>query len=76
MKEDFFKDNTKNYKNFSLTELVILSQEDDIKALEERQCREMQILHDLNVKYMIADSPAEKQSDLYPAIIRELGNKT
>lgn len=47
-----------------------------IKALEERQRREMQILHDLNVKYMIADSPAEKQSDLYSAIIRELGNKT
>ena len=40
MKEDFFKNNAKNYKNFSLTELVILSQEDDIKALEELVKRE------------------------------------
>ncbi len=47
-----------------------------IKALEERQRREIEILHSLNVKNMIIHNPSENWESTYLEIIRGLNNAT
>ena len=47
-----------------------------IKALEERQRRETEILRGLNVKYMIINDPDENWNKTYSRIIQELNTVT
>ena len=47
-----------------------------IKALEERQRRETEILRGLSVKYMIINDPEENWNKTYSKIIQELNTVT
>ena len=47
-----------------------------IKALEERQRRETEILRSLNVQYMIINNPNENWNKTYSRIIQELNTAT